>query len=174
MFVFLILKFIRLFLNYAQGALVAFDVGKMLEKWKNSADKSRVFGALLIDLSKAFDWLDHEFLNGKFHAYGFSLPALRLICEYLSNRTKIGYSSSCWFETIFGVPQGSILEQFLFNIFLADLSFDLKDVDIANFACDNTLHTPTKYTDVLIKLLEKASNIFFQWFKENLFKDNSG
>lgn len=55
MFVFLILEFIRLFLNYAQGALVAFDVGKMLEKWKNSADKSRVFGALLIDLSKAFD-----------------------------------------------------------------------------------------------------------------------
>ena len=63
----------------------------MLEKWKRSADNSKMFGALLTDLSKAFDCLDHELLIAKLNAYGFSLTALKLVHNYLSNikqRTK--------------------------------------------------------------------------------------
>ena len=70
---------------------------KMLGKWKRSVDEGKVFGALLTDLSKAFDCLDHELLMAKLNAYGFSLPALRLIKDYLSNRrqrTRIGNSFS--------------------------------------------------------------------------------
>ena len=58
----------------------------MLEKWKRSVDSGKAFGALLTDLSKAFDCLDHELLIAKLNAYGFSLPALRLIHDYLSHR----------------------------------------------------------------------------------------
>ena len=55
----------------------------MLKTWKRSVDKGKVFGALLIDLSKAFDCLDHELLAAKLNPYGFSLPTLRLINDYL-------------------------------------------------------------------------------------------
>ena len=58
----------------------------LLQKWKNFVDKGKYFGALLTDLSKAFDFLDHELLTAKLSAYGFSLPALRLIHDFLSNR----------------------------------------------------------------------------------------
>ena len=58
----------------------------LLDKWKNSTDKSKAFGALLTDLSKAFDCLDHELLIAKLKAYGFTLPALPLIHHYLSDR----------------------------------------------------------------------------------------
>ena len=60
----------------------------MFEKRKSLVDKVRVFGSLLTDLSKAFGCLDHELLIAKLNAYCFSLYALRLIYNYLSNRKK--------------------------------------------------------------------------------------
>ena len=148
---------------------------KMLEKWKRSVNGVKAFGALLTDLSKAFDCLDHELLLAKLNAYDFSLPALRLINDYLFNRrqrTRIGNSFSDWFEVILGVPQGSILGPPLFNIFLADLFLVLKDVSITNFADDNTPFTSANNIDDLIDSLEKASSSLFKWFKGNLFKGN--
>ena len=58
----------------------------MLEKWKKCFDNGNVFGALLTDLLKGFDCLDHELLTTKLNAYGFSLPALRAVQIYLPNK----------------------------------------------------------------------------------------
>ena len=58
----------------------------MLEKWKKCFDNGKAFGALLTDLLKGFDCLDHELLTTKLNAYGFSLPALRAVQIYLSNK----------------------------------------------------------------------------------------
>ena len=63
-------------------------VSALLEKWKRSLDRSKVFGALLTDISKGFDCLDHDLLIAKLNAYGFSLPVLRLIHDYLLNRKQ--------------------------------------------------------------------------------------
>ena len=55
----------------------------MLKTWKRSVDKNKVFGALLPDLSKAFDCLDHELLTAK-----LSLPALRLINDIYQTQNR--------------------------------------------------------------------------------------
>ena len=60
----------------------------MLEKWKSAVDNKKVFGALLTDFSKAFDCLSQELLIAKLNACGFSMAALRLVQNYLSNRNK--------------------------------------------------------------------------------------
>ena len=98
----------------------------MLEKWKKAVDTKKVFGALPTDLSKTSDCLPHDLIIAKLNAYGFSLPALNLIQNYLANRkqrTKINDSYSPWSDILFGVPQGSILGPLLFNIFLGDVSY---------------------------------------------------
>ena len=60
----------------------------ILKEWKKSVDNRKAFGALLKDLLKAFDCLDHELLIAKVNAYGFSLPILKLIHDCLSSRKQ--------------------------------------------------------------------------------------
>ena len=55
----------------AQHALIV-----LIEKWKMTLDKNGHAGAVLMDLSKAFDTLNHDLLLAKLNAYGFSNPKL--------------------------------------------------------------------------------------------------
>ena len=108
---------------------------------------------MLTDLSKAFDCLNHEFLVAKLNVYGFTLPTLILVHDYLSDRkqrTRVYNSNSTWFEIFSGVPQGSILGPMLFDIFLADLFFISSEFDIANYADDNTPYTSSNGVNRLI------------------------
>ena len=67
---------------------------------------------MLMDLSKAFDTINHDFLIAKLHVYGFSKESLKLIKSYLTNRwqrTKLNTGFSKWTEILLGIPQGSVL-----------------------------------------------------------------
>ena len=148
----------------------------MLEIWKRSVDNSKMFHALLTDLSKAFDCLDHELLIAKLNAFGFSLTALKLVHNYLSNRkqqAKINSTYSSLLEIIFGVPQGSILGPLLFNICLIDLFFIIEDTDIASYVDDSTPYIIANNINGVIKSLEEASEILLKWFNDNLMRINA-
>ena len=161
--------------GFRKGCSTQYCLLAMLEKWKSAVDKGKSFGALLTDLSKAFDCLSHELLFAKRHAYGFSIAELRLIHSYLKNRrqrTKINMSFSSWEEIVFEVPQGSILGPLLINIFLFDLFFIMKETDFSSYAVDNTPYRTVDTIEEVIKLLERDSTMLFKWFSDNQMKAN--
>ena len=77
-------------------------------------------------------------------AHGLDRSSLRLLMDYLNSRkqrTNVGSSYSNWSEIKRGIPQGSILEPLLFNIFINNLFFIIEKSDIYNFVDDNTLYS---------------------------------
>ena len=80
----------------------------MIEKARKILDKDQTFGALLTDLSIAFDCMAHDLLIAKLHALYFEINALNLIFDYLTGRkqrVKINSSFSLYLDIIQGAPQ---------------------------------------------------------------------
>ena len=84
----------------------------MIEKFKKTIDRGDEFGALLSELSKVFDCINHPLLIAKLHNYGVSPLSINMNFSYLSNRTHRTKINECFSERFrieHGVPQGSIL-----------------------------------------------------------------
>ena len=80
--------FSKYWYGFREGFSTQQSLLALLEKWKRSIDRDKVFRVLLTDLSKAFECLNHDLLIAKLNVYGFILPFLRLIHDYLLNRKQ--------------------------------------------------------------------------------------
>ena len=72
--------------GYRNGFSTLFAVLFLIERWKKIPDEKGFGGAVLMDLSKTFDTLNHELLIAKLSVYGFNNESLKLIRSYLTNK----------------------------------------------------------------------------------------
>ena len=131
----------------------------ILEIWKGATDNNKAFGALLTDLSKAFDCLSHDLLIAKLHAYGLDIDSLNILQDYLSNRkerTKVVSFYSSGEAVHSGGPQDSILGPLSFSIFMCDMLLILKVTYDTGYADDNTASLVRDNIAYVIKTWEKT------------------
>ena len=126
--------------------------------------------SIFIDLSKAFDMLNHNILLQKLSCYGIRGPPLDLICSYLSNRKQcVCYNSvfSDFKPVTTGVPQGSVLGPLLFLIYINDLPKTSSVVSFILFADDTTITFSSDNIIELESVLNRELHIISDWFKAN-------
>ena len=147
----------------------------LTEQWKKELDNHKIIGLVSMDLSKAFDTLPHELIVKKLRRYGADDKTTELFKAYLSNcrqRVKIGNSYSTWQDITAGIPQGSILGPVLFNIFMNDLVYVVKQSSLSAYTDDTQIFyadkDPARVEENINADLSNVDN----WYKENGMKRN--
>ena len=169
--------FSPLLCGFRKGHSTQHAILRLLHLWQRALDDSNIVGAVLMDLSKAYDCLPPDLLIAKLAAYGVQYNSLLFLYNYLTNRqhrVRIGNSLSSFLYISMGVPQGSILGPILFNIFLNDLFLSDRVAELCNFADDNTLFAIAKtLAEVFLKLNIEIDDIL-HWFRINSLVANPG
>ena len=139
---------------------------KLREEYKEALDSKMHVGAVMVDLSKAFDFLSQVLLLSKMHAHGVSVETCLLIKDYLQNkrqRVEIGSCRSEWLNATKGVPQGSTLGPLL--IFLeSNCSYNCAD--------DSTISVCHQDINIVMQRLRDCTNASTSWFTEKSMQAN--
>ena len=123
-----------------------------------------------MDLSKAFDCILHDLHISKMEAYGCGEDFVTFLHSFLKLRKQsvnINNVHRMFQILLSGVPQRSILGSLLFNIFINDLFYFIKDAQILNFPDDNTIAIFSNSVDDLITDLQKESENALGRFRSN-------
>ena len=125
---------------------------------------------VFLDMSKAFDSLNHKILLAKLKNIGVRGVPLELFASYLSNRSQFVYcnNSSSSFQTIVkGVPQGSILGPIMFLIYINDIVHASSKFSFVIYADDTILLISDKSLNTLHLNLNSELQHISQWMKSN-------
>lgn len=121
---------------------------ELIDRAKQDMDNKKDPFAIFLDLSKAFDTIDHSIMLKKLSHYGIHGTALLWFESYLSDRVQYvslnGNTKSKPMRITTGVPQGSILGPLLFIIYINDIKNSTNLFDVIGYADDTTLYCTVK------------------------------
>ena len=151
---------------------------QMMDDWVAALEAGEMAGVCLLDMSAAFDVVNHQILLEKMKLYGFDENTITWLRSYLTNRRQcvsINGSLSKFLPVLSGVPQGSILGPLLYTIYTNDLP-EVIDKNNQNSICcyaDDTTHT-SRHKDhkILTEQLSENYSRISDYMRDNQLKLN--
>ena len=154
---------------------------QMYDRWVRAAhgeghgQQGQLSGVVLLDLSAAFDIVDHSLLLQKLKVYGFDECFLAWVESYLTNRHQavwIDHALSPFISCPAGVPQGSNLGPLFFLIFYNDLPYSV-DCSVDAYADDSTMTVTGRTMEEIGSKLTESCQVVSDWMVGNRLKLNA-
>ena len=161
--------------GFRTGHSTATCLLEMTENIYKGIDEGKMTGVASLDLSKAFDTIDHNILLVKLVKYIGKGQALELISDYIKNRrqiVKIGNCTSSVKELLYGVPQGSVLGPILFLLYINDITSVVEHCRTTMYADDTSIYYTSYHASNVQNDLNKDLSKLRDWFDLNKLKLN--
>ena len=158
--------------NHSCKHAIAQVIGNILKNLEGN--KSTI--AVMLDLSKAFDTIEHSIMIQKLELFGVRAVCLDWFRSYLENRqmrvkctvtSSQGETVSEYHTVNYGTPQGSCLGPLIILIFVNNMRLHLTDVDSVQFADDTTILFGHRNENYLKYCVERELEILSDWFRVN-------
>lgn len=156
--------------GFMRGKSTATAIYRFLDTLYENVDNNLKTVGIFMDLSKAFDLVDHKLLLSKLNAYGLRGKINELLESYLTNRyqfVEINGHYSDRKPVLTGVPQGSVLGPLLFILFMNDLPKIAQEQSLTMFADDTTYICSKESKLELLIEVEGVMEKFINWFSAN-------
>ena len=144
---------------------------QLYDMWLTAAEKKELTASLLLDLSAAFDLVDHSIFLKKLKSYNFSSNAVQWFKSYLEERVQIIQVETKFSDPepleAYAVPQGSILGSFIFLIFNNDFPASSSEGESVLYCDDDTDNVSDKNIQELTAKMQREADRSTDWVKDN-------
>ena len=161
--------------GYVKRSNTEVAISHILDPIYTHLDTRDAVSLTCIDLSKAYDCINHEILIMKFRKLKLSKFFLNLLISYLNNRkqaTKVGDKLSIFMTIIFGTPQGGVLSGLFFNIYVNSIFYIPLSGKILLYCDDMSIVNFASNSQILKEYIENDLKLISNWLDSHMLAPN--